>query len=571
MSHIPRQGLDGCEGLLEALLGPVEDWSSDEIDQFLSDGGLQTRAPSRRLSSRASDLVAAYRSRGHCVPDQLRDLLDQLRPSPPISPVSRRSDGAGGESRSWDIPRGGPPLRNLWWLRPPALDVRQAGARSVVRLGPIYGAVAATVVLGVGLVLSFRYGPTPADLFSAGRAAPAEQRGDTRLPVPAEGAPTGQVSNPQGQVPLSAPAVTNGRPESGIPSTDVAVATAYLGPESLQSTPPAVKTVVISPSTRTLVVSVSIPRDDYPEGYEAVIETASGAIVGRFPILKPIPLTRDLAAIALTVPVASLRSGNYIVNVKGLRGDGGRNRIGEYALTVEYAAPKAPTTASKREGGNDARAASESLGTVIAFTIVNGTLEPLHVRMEEDLSVAGLDAAFTRRLVRQLSMSAYGSGSQASIPVTAGKYRLSYVTSEDCGEYGPTEVELSGKSSYSIRISCTRRAERARSAEHWFTEGLNATKTRMWSNAVAGMRKAIALNPKESARKVDSSPLRILLGRGTPYLPYYFLGEALFELGDCPGASEAWVTSQRQGFVQKVAEYSRSLQQKLEECSQGQR
>ena len=63
------------------------------------------------------------------------------------------------------------------------------------------------------------------------------------------------------------------------------------------------------------------------------------------------------------------------------------------------------------------------------------------------------------------------------------------------------------------------------------------------------MRDAIARDPKESSRKVGG---RLTIG-GEEYVPYFFLGEALFRRMDCGGALTAWEESDRQGVARRNA------------------
>jgi hypothetical protein len=81
-----------------------------------------------------------------------------------------------------------------------------------------------------------------------------------------------------------------------------------------------------------------------------------------------------------------------------------------------------------------------------------------------------------------------------------------------------------------------------------FKAGLSARDSRNWQEVAAHMRRAIEANPREETRKVSRGVGRIF-GGGTEYLPYFFLGEALYNLQDCAGAVEAWSVSDAQGAV----------------------
>jgi len=81
-----------------------------------------------------------------------------------------------------------------------------------------------------------------------------------------------------------------------------------------------------------------------------------------------------------------------------------------------------------------------------------------------------------------------------------------------------------------------------------FKAGMEARDRGNWAAVVEQMRAAIAIDRKESAVKVGAN--RILRYGGDPYLPYFFLGEALLKQGGCAGALTAWDESLRQGVVQ---------------------
>ena len=84
-----------------------------------------------------------------------------------------------------------------------------------------------------------------------------------------------------------------------------------------------------------------------------------------------------------------------------------------------------------------------------------------------------------------------------------------------------------------------------------------------WRQVEALMRKAIAADPNDSGRIVG----RNVFGMGgDPYLPNFFLGEALFQLGQCAEALGAWETSERTGVVAKRAELLKMLQSGYAQC-----
>lgn len=76
-----------------------------------------------------------------------------------------------------------------------------------------------------------------------------------------------------------------------------------------------------------------------------------------------------------------------------------------------------------------------------------------------------------------------------------------------------------------------------------YRAGIEAFDQGRWQDVVDAMRRAIEQDPRAGSRvKIYGMRLEV-------YLPYYHLGYALDELGDCPGAVEAWEQAERQGAV----------------------
>jgi tetratricopeptide (TPR) repeat protein len=96
-----------------------------------------------------------------------------------------------------------------------------------------------------------------------------------------------------------------------------------------------------------------------------------------------------------------------------------------------------------------------------------------------------------------------------------------------------------------------------------FKRGLEARQSGLWEQAVRHMQQAVAADSREVERRVGGG----IFGRGTLYLPYFFLGEALFNRNDCAGAIDAWSTSQRQGIVLQQDDYRRVIERGLAQCS----
>jgi hypothetical protein len=98
-----------------------------------------------------------------------------------------------------------------------------------------------------------------------------------------------------------------------------------------------------------------------------------------------------------------------------------------------------------------------------------------------------------------------------------------------------------------------------------FKQGLAARGDKKWPVAAEAMRRAIQADGKESTRKVRSGVL--IFGGATEYFPYFFLGEALKNSGDCAGAVTAWETSEEQKAVLTHAEFMRIMRAGYAECA----
>jgi hypothetical protein len=104
-------------------------------------------------------------------------------------------------------------------------------------------------------------------------------------------------------------------------------------------------------------------------------------------------------------------------------------------------------------------------------------------------------------------------------------------------------------------------------ADDAFRQGLDARGDKKWPAAVDAMRRAIKIDPKESTRRISSGIGRLIPGRGTEYFPYYFLGEALKERGDCAGAVTALETSEAQKTVLGNQEFRANLYSWYKDCA----
>ena len=95
-----------------------------------------------------------------------------------------------------------------------------------------------------------------------------------------------------------------------------------------------------------------------------------------------------------------------------------------------------------------------------------------------------------------------------------------------------------------------------------FRKGIAARKNGQWADVESAMREAIAKDPKESSRKIGG----LFVIGGEEYVPYFFLGEALFRRMECSGALSAWEESDRQGIARKNANRARTIDASYAQC-----
>jgi type IV secretory pathway VirB10-like protein len=76
-----------------------------------------------------------------------------------------------------------------------------------------------------------------------------------------------------------------------------------------------------------------------------------------------------------------------------------------------------------------------------------------------------------------------------------------------------------------------------------YRKGMEAVDRKQWPEAAKRMQEALAENPKEG------ESIRLYGSRFETYLPYFYLGHALVNTGDCDGAVKAFATSEEQGAI----------------------
>jgi len=81
MSKSSDKQHEEIDKLLNELLGPVEDWSSAELDRVVVDAGVDIETTDRELFERVSGIAALYRQNNRDVPGPVAEFLRQMRPS----------------------------------------------------------------------------------------------------------------------------------------------------------------------------------------------------------------------------------------------------------------------------------------------------------------------------------------------------------------------------------------------------------------------------------------------------------------------------------------------------------
>lgn len=82
--------------------------------------------------------------------------------------------------------------------------------------------------------------------------------------------------------------------------------------------------------------------------------------------------------------------------------------------------------------------------------------------------------------------------------------------------------------------------------EH-YKRGVSAIESERWGHAVQSLDSAIQERGDEAKRLPKYFYIK-------PYIPHFYRGYALFKLGDCRGALEAWKISEQQGVVTQLSQ-----------------
>lgn len=107
----------------------------------------------------------------------------------------------------------------------------------------------------------------------------------------------------------------------------------------------------------------------------------------------------------------------------------------------------------------------------------------------------------------------------------------------------------------------------AQAEDEPFRRGIAARGDKKWGEVAEEMRKAIAINPTDSTRKVQVRARIIFGGNSTEYLPHFYLGDALKNQGNCAAAVAEWETSEDQKVILGVQQALADLRAGYKECA----
>ncbi len=96
-----------------------------------------------------------------------------------------------------------------------------------------------------------------------------------------------------------------------------------------------------------------------------------------------------------------------------------------------------------------------------------------------------------------------------------------------------------------------------------YKRAIDAKNRRRWTDARKLFEETLAQNSVESTERISISGF----GNYEPYVPRYYLGLALSNLGDCPGALENWQKSEADGVVTQTNLYS-TLRSERAKCTE---
>ena len=82
MSKALDKRFERYERLLSELIGPIEEWTTEELERFLADAGIDIEGTQRLLYSRVDEIAGRYRLENKNVPDTRRLLATDATGGP---------------------------------------------------------------------------------------------------------------------------------------------------------------------------------------------------------------------------------------------------------------------------------------------------------------------------------------------------------------------------------------------------------------------------------------------------------------------------------------------------------
>lgn len=95
-----------------------------------------------------------------------------------------------------------------------------------------------------------------------------------------------------------------------------------------------------------------------------------------------------------------------------------------------------------------------------------------------------------------------------------------------------------------------------------YRRAIDAKNRRQWNDAARLFQQSLALRGTDTGERISISGF----GNIEPYVPHYYLGLALMNLGDCSGALENWDLSEKDGAIQKTNLHG-ALKQNRQKCA----
>ena len=95
-----------------------------------------------------------------------------------------------------------------------------------------------------------------------------------------------------------------------------------------------------------------------------------------------------------------------------------------------------------------------------------------------------------------------------------------------------------------------------------YRRAITAKNRKQWKDAAGLFQQSLQLRGTDTGERISITGF----GNIEPYVPHYYLGLALMNLGDCSGALQNWELAERDGAIQRTNLY-RSLLDGRKTCT----